>query len=203
MIGDLFKSLNQMSDPAFRRVIGRTLLFSLLLFAGLLYVAWWLLSETQLFSWGWLEAIVDVLGWFAGLLAAFVLFPGAALVIISFMLEPVARAVEAKHYPDLEPPRHQAISEVVWIALRYATIAVLQIPIGHGGDCPPPGRRSVEVEPAAVGPMWKRYRGRLWVAGLIITLLLSIPLINWIMPVAAAAFMVHIFEKLRRQGAVT
>jgi uncharacterized protein involved in cysteine biosynthesis len=223
MIGDLFKSLNQMSDPAFRRVIGRTLLFSLLLFAGLLYVAWWLLSETQLFSWGWLEAIVDVLGWFAGLLAAFVLFPGAALVIISFMLEPVARAVEAKHYPDLEPPRHQAISEVVWIALRYATIAVLLnllllwvyfIPVLNvfvfgalNGYLL--GREYFELvaprrlEPAAVGPMWKRYRGRLWVAGLIITLLLSIPLINWIMPVAAAAFMVHIFEKLRRQGAVT
>ena len=51
MIGDLFKALNQMPDPAFRKVIGRTLLFSLLLFGGLLYGAWWLLSETQLFSW--------------------------------------------------------------------------------------------------------------------------------------------------------
>jgi len=49
--------------------------------------------------------------------------------------------------------------------------------------------------------MWKRYRGRLWIAGVIITLLLSIPIVNWVMPVAAAAFMLHIFEKLRRQNA--
>jgi uncharacterized protein involved in cysteine biosynthesis len=223
MIGDLFKALNQMPDPAFRKAIGRTLLFSLLLFGGLLYGAWWLLSETQLFSWGWLESIVDVLGWFAGLLAAFVLFPGAALVIISFMLEPVARAVEAKHYPDLDPPRHQPVSEAVWIALRYATIAVLLnlvllwvyfIPVLNvfvfgalNGYLL--GREYFELiaprrlEPAAIGPMWKRYRGRLWIAGVIITLLLSIPFINWIMPVAAAAFMIHIFEKLRRQGAAT
>jgi uncharacterized protein involved in cysteine biosynthesis len=227
MIGDLFKALNQMPDPAFRKVIGRTLLFSLLLFAGLLYGAWWLLSETQLFSWGWLESIVDVLGWFAGLLAAFVLFPGAALIIISFMLEPVARAVEAKHYPDLDPPRHQPVSEAVSIALRYAAIAVLLnlalLPLYLFFFWIPPlivfvfgalngyllGREYFELiaprrlEPAAVGPMWKRYRGRLWIAGVIITLLLSIPFINWIMPVAAAAFMIHIFERLRRQGAAT
>lgn len=223
MIAALFKALNQMPDPAFRQAIWRTLLFSLLLFAGLLYGAWWLLSETQLFPWGWLEAIIDVLGWVAGLIAAFVLFPGAALVIISFMLEPVARAVEAKHYPDLEPARRQPVSEAVWIAFRYAAIALLLnlivlwvyfIPVLNvfvfgvlNGYLL--GREYFELiaprrlEPAAVRAMWKRHRGRLWIAGMIITLLLSIPIINWIMPVAAAAFMLHVFEKLRRQGATT
>jgi CysZ protein len=221
MIAALFKALNQMPDPAFRQTIGRTLLFSLLLFAGLLFGAWWLLSETQLFSWGWLEAIVDVLGWFAGLIAAFVLFPGAALVIISFMLEPVARAVEAKHYPDLGPPRHQPAAETVLIALRYAAITVflnlvllwvyfipvLNVFVFAALNGYLLGREYFELiaprrlEPAEVRPMWKRCRGRLWIAGMIITLLLSIPFINWIMPVAAAAFMLHMFEKLRRQGA--
>jgi len=223
MIAALFKALNQMSDPAFRQAIGRTLLFSLLLFAGLLYAAWWLLSETQLFSWGWLEAIIDVLGWVAGLIAAFLLFPGAALVIISFMLEPVARAVEAEHYPYLEPPRHQPVSEAVWIGLRFAAIAVLLnlvflplyfVPVLNvfvfgilNGYLL--GREYFELialrrlEPASVRPMWKRCRGRLWIAGMIITLLLSIPFVNWVMPVAAAAFMLHIFEKLRQQDSAT
>jgi uncharacterized protein involved in cysteine biosynthesis len=220
MIAALFKALNQMPDPAFRQAIGRTLVFSLLLFTCLLFGTWWLLSETQLFSWGWLDTIIDVLGWLAGLIAAFVLFPGAALVIISFMLEPIARAVEAKHYPDLDPPRHQPVSEAVSIALRYAAITVLLnllllwvyfIPVLNvfvfgalNGYLL--GREYFELiaprrlEPAVVRLMWKRYRGRLWIAGMIITLLLSIPFVNWIMPVAAAAFMLHIFEKLRRQG---
>lgn len=221
MIADLFKALNQMPDPAFRRVIGRTLLFSVLLFGGLLWGAWWLLSQTQLFSWGWLESIVDVLGWFAGLIAAFVLFPGAALIIISFMLEPVARAVEAKHYPDLAPPRRQPVSEAVWIGIRYSAIAivlnlillplyfvpVLNILVFGALNGYLLGREYFELiaprrlEPASIRPMWKRYRGRLWIAGVVITLLLSIPFVNWVMPVAAAAFMLHIFEKLRRQNA--
>jgi len=172
-------------------------------------------------SWGWFESIVDVLGWLAGLIAAFVLFPGAALIIISFMLEPVARAVEAKHYPDLDPPRQQPVSEAVWIGLRYSAIAVvlnlvflplyfvpvLNILVFGALNGYLLGREYFELiaprrlEPASIRPMWKRYRGRLWIAGVIITLLLSIPIVNWVMPVAAAAFMLHIFEKLRRQNA--
>ena len=223
MIAALVKALNQMPEPAFRQVIWRTLAFSVLLFAALLYGAWWLLAETRLFPWGWLEAIIDVLGWVAGLVAAFVLFPGAALVIISFMLERVARAVEAKHYPDLAPPRRQPVSEAVSIALRYAAISlflnlallwvyfipVLNVFVFGALNGYLLGREYFELiaprrlEPGAVRPMWKRYRGRLWIAGIIIALLLSIPVVNWIMPVAAAAFMLHIFEKLRRQDAAS
>lgn len=223
MIAALLKALSQMPDPAFRRVIWRTLLSSMLLFAALLYGAWWLLAETQLFPWGWLEAVVDVLGWVAGLVAAFVLFPGAALIIISFMLEPVARAVEAKHYPDLEPPRRQPVSEAVSIALRYAAISlflnlvllwvyfipVLNVFVFGVLNGYLLGREYFELiaprrlEPGVVRPMWKRYRGRLWIAGMIIALLLSIPVVNWVMPVAAAAFMLHVFERLRRRDAAT
>jgi len=225
MIAALFKALNQMPDPAFRHAIGRTLLFSLLLFAALLYGTWWLLSDTHLFPWKWLDDIVDVLGWVAGLVAAFVLFPSGALIIISFLLEPVVRAVELKHYPALKPPRQQPISESVFLALSYATITSLLnlalLPLYLFFFWIPPlivfvftvvngyllGREYFELiaprrlEPAAVRRMWKRYRGRLWIAGLIIALMLSIPFVNWIMPVAAAAFMLHIFEKLRRQDA--
>jgi CysZ protein len=221
MIAALVKALDQMPDPAFRQVIWRTLLFSVLLFAALLYGAWWLLANTQITPWAWLDELVDWLGLFAVLIAALALFPGAALVIISFMLEPVARAVEAKHYPDLDSPRRQPVSEAVGIAVRYAAITVflnlvllwvyfipvLNVFVFGALNGYLLGREYFELiaprrlEPAAGRAMWKRYRGRLWIAGMIITLLLSIPFVNWIMPVAATAFMLHMFEKLRRQGA--
>jgi uncharacterized protein involved in cysteine biosynthesis len=133
----------------------------------------------------------------------------------------VARAVEAKHFPDLDPPRHQPVSEALSIALRFAAITVflnvlllpvyfipvLNVLVFGALNGYLLGREYFELiaprrlEPAAIRPMWKRYRGRLWIAGVVIALLLSIPLINWVMPVAAAAFMLHIFEKLRRQDA--
>lgn len=221
MIAALLKALNQLPDPTFRRVVLKTLLWSIVLFASLLTAAWWLLTSTQLFQWAWLESIVDVLGWVAGLIAAFVLFPGAALIIISFMLEPIARAVENKHFPELAAPRDQPVSEAVMIGLRYGAIAVVLnliflplyfIPILNvfvfgalNGYLL--GREYFELvalrrlDVPSMKAMWRRHRSRWCIAGVVITLMLSIPLVNWIMPVVALAFMLHIFEGMRRREA--
>lgn len=223
MIAALFKALNQLPDPAFRRVVVKTLLWSILTFAVLLTAAWWLLNSTQLFQYAWLESIIDWLGWVAGLIAAFVLFPGAALIIISFMLEPVARAVEKKYYPDLEAPRNQPVSEAVKIGLRYGAIAIVLnliflplyfIPILNvfvfgalNGYLL--GREYFELvalrrlDVPAMKAMWRRRRGRWCIAGVVITLMLSIPLVSWFMPVVALAFMLHNFESVRRREAAS
>ena len=221
MVGNLFKALYQMSDPAFRAVIWRTFFLSLMLFSTLLVSLWWLLANTQYFQWGWLDSTVDFLGGIAALIGALFLYPGATMIIISFMLDPIIRAVEAKHYPNLEPIRRQPVLEVVIIAARFTTITILLnlivlplyfIPVLNvfvfgalNGYLL--GREYFELiaprrlDKEAVKSMWRGCRGRLWLAGLVITLLLSIPFINWIMPVTAAAFMVHIFEELRKKEA--
>ena len=45
--------------------------------------------------------------------------------------------------------------------------------------------------------MRRRHRTRVFVAGVVITFMLSIPFVNGFMPVIAAAFVVHVFESLR------
>jgi uncharacterized protein involved in cysteine biosynthesis len=221
MITAFFRAIGQMPDPAFQRVIWQTLGWSVALFAALLAATWWLLISTQFFQIGWLETAIDVLGWVAALIAAFVLFPGAALVIISFLLEPIARAVEAMHYPHLAAPRAQPVAEAVWVGLRFAAVAVvlnliclplyflpvLNVFVFGGLNGYLLGREYFELvalrrlDAAQARSMWRRNRGKLFFAGVIITLLLSIPFVNWFMPVVAAAFMVHIFEGLRRRDA--
>lgn len=223
MIAALFKSLNQLPDPTFRRVVLLTLLWSILLFAGLIAAVWWLLNSTQLFEWGWLETIVDWLGGATAVITAFVLFPGAALVIISFMLEPVARAVEKKHFPDLEAPRNQSVGEAVMIGLRYGAIAIvlnliflplyiipiLNIFVFGALNGYLLGREYFELvalrrlDVPSMKAMWRRHRSRWFIAGVLITLLLSIPLVNWFMPVVAVAFMLHMFESMRRREATS
>lgn len=217
MIAAIFRALGQVSDPALQRVAGRALLWSFILFAVLIAGAWWGVVSTHFFGTGWLEWAADVLGWVAALIAAILLFPGAVLVIISFMLEDVARAVEARHYPNLPPPRAQPVAEMVFVGLKFAGIAVLLnvlvlplyfVPglnvfvfIGLNGYLL--GREYFELiafrrlEEAAARSLWRRFRGRLFAAGVVITAMLSIPFINWFMPVVAAAFMVHVFEGLR------
>ena len=223
MIAALFKAFDQLPEPAFQRVIWRTLAWSVALFAALLAAAWWLLFSLQIFHIGWLDATVDWLGWIAALVAAFFLFPGAALAIISFLLEDIARAVEARHYPDLAAPRAQPLSEALWAGLRFTAVTVvlnlfflplyfvpvLNVFVFGALNGYLLGREYFELvalrrlEPMQARPLWKRYRGRLFIAGVVITLLLSIPFVNWFMPVVAAAFMVHIFEGIRRRGSAS
>jgi uncharacterized protein involved in cysteine biosynthesis len=51
------------------------------------------------------------------------------------------------------------------------------------------------------GELRRRNRWRVFLAGVVITLMLTVPLLNLIAPVIATAFMVHIFEIIRRRPA--
>jgi uncharacterized protein involved in cysteine biosynthesis len=46
----------------------------------------------------------------------------------------------------------------------------------------------------------RRYGGRITAAGVPIAILMTIPLVNLFAPVVATAFMVHVFERVRRQA---
>jgi uncharacterized protein involved in cysteine biosynthesis len=50
----------------------------------------------------------------------------------------------------------------------------------------------------------RRFRGRLFLAGILIAVMMTIPLVNLFAPIVATGFMVHVFEDLkRRAGALT
>ena len=51
---------------------------------------------------------------------------------------------------------------------------------------------------STVRALRQRTRARLWLAGAVIALLLTVPVLNLVAPVVAVAFMVHLFEGLRR-----
>ena len=223
MLTSFFKATGQIPDPAFQRVIWRALGWSLLLFFALLAALWWVIVSTQMFGIGWLEWVSDVLGGLAVMITAILLFPGVVIVVISFMLEDIAVAVERRHYPGLPPPREAGISEAVTSSVRFAAISValniLLLPIyifvpvlnvfvfvGLNGYLL--GREYFELvasrrlDPAKIDAMRKRYGGRIWLAGIVITGLLSIPVLNWFLPVIGAASMLHLFEKLRQGDAL-
>ena len=207
MLTSFFKATGQIPEPAFQRVMWRSLGWSLILFIALLMIGWWVIVSTQMFGIGWLEWVADVLGWIAVMIAAMLLFPGAVVIVISFMLEDIAEAGEAKHYPDLPAPRDAGISEAVWTALRFAAIAlvlnivllplyfipVLNVFVFAAVNGYLLGREYFELvacrrlDPERVEAMRRRYRGRIWMGGIVITGLLSIPVVNWFLPVVAAA----------------
>ncbi|MBM3488020.1 MAG: hypothetical protein FJX67_15535 [Alphaproteobacteria bacterium] len=210
----------QMPDPRFKRVIWRAAGWSVVLLAVLVILAWWALDGLVVAGMPWVDTFVAVLGKAAAVVLALVLFPAAALLVVSFFLEDIVRAVEARHYPGLAAPRVQPPGELAASALRLVTLSavlnllvlplylipVINLFVFYGLNGYLLGREYFELvagrrmEPAAVRTTWRARRARLYLAGVVIAVLMSIPLVNWLMPVPSAAFMAHVFESMRQKG---
>jgi uncharacterized protein involved in cysteine biosynthesis len=193
------------------------LLFALCVGAALL------LSRLELAGIPWLDTALAIAGSLAALFVAWLLFPAMTLLILGFFLDRVVAAVERRHYPDLPPARQIGMGEAVASALRILALAVainlallpvyflppINLFIYYGLNGYVVGREYFELvalrrlDGAAARAMWGRHRSRLILAGVVIVFLLSVPLFNLVAPVMAAAFMLHVFEGVRRASVET
>jgi len=182
--------------------------------------------------WGWLEDLLNwVAGFVVGLsllVVSAILFPGVATIIVGFFLEEVVTAVEAKHYPCEPQAREQPVGEVIASTSKFALAVVilnlLCLPLYLILMFVPPfnlvlyyllngylyGREYFELVahrrmgPMAARSMRQRNRGKVLFAGILLTFLLTIPIINFLTSVIATAFMVHVFHGLPgRQDVIT
>lgn len=207
--------------PAQRRAI----LLSLALAVALLAALWIGLSialgAARVAGIGWLDTLIDLAGSAAALLLAWLVFPAMSLLILGFFLDGIIESVEASRYPGAGPVQRRAAAAGLAGALRLLLLALvlnlLALPlyllpainlfIYYLLNGYLVGREYFElvalrrVDGGAARAMWRRHRGRLVLAGIVITFLLSLPLINLVAPVTAAAFMLHVFEGLRRDEA--
>ena len=157
-------------------------------------------------------------------IASVFLFPAVMAGVMSIMLEEVADAVERRHYPGQPPARPQPVREAVLSALAFALVVLalnlLALPLYLVLLFLPPfnlfvfyllngyllGREYFELvaqrrlDPAAMKQLRRTRRGRVFMAGIVIAVLLTIPLVNVAMPIVATSFMMHVFESLRRSA---
>ena len=137
MLSALFKSIAQCSDPAFRKVLVRSLAISIGIFIAVWIGAWFGLSwvGTLLADWvasqssGWLGTVAE---WLFGAVAvsaiivgSFLVFPAIVGLALGFMLEEIARAVERVHYPNLPVARDQPVMEAAKDAIKLAIATIL------------------------------------------------------------------------------
>jgi uncharacterized protein involved in cysteine biosynthesis len=225
MIASLIRAIAQLPDPRFRRVLWIGLIGTIALY-GLLYgIVGWGLAGLQPFHIGWADTLTNLLGGLAIFVVTLLLFPSVATLLMSFLLETIATAVENKHFHALPPPRRQGIVEAIWIALRFSAVALLinllALPvylllafagIGIGLYYVVTGyllsRDYFEIvaarrlEPRAADALRRRHRLRLWLMGIVLAFLSTLPVINFLAPLIATAAMVHEVEKMRDRSAV-
>ena len=222
MIGAFVKAIAQLPEPALRSVVLRSMACAAGVFALLCGILWAVVLRLDLVSgMPMLNSLIDWAGALAILVLAVILYPAAVSALIGLFLEDVARAVERKHYPHAPSPRALGIAETAWSALRFALVAVLvnilALPLYLALSFVPPlnafvfygvngylvGREYFELAasrrlpPQGVGELRRANKARVFLAGSLAALLLTVPLVNLVAPIIGVAAMVHILEKLR------
>lgn len=217
MIGAFIKGIGQLSDPKARGVVWKALGLSVLTFAALWAGMWMLITETALFTMGWLETVSDVLGGAIVLVLTFLLFPAVVSSIIGVLLDEICDAVEARHYPGLGADRDIPIVETVISSLKFLGVMVvlniLLLPFLFLGPLFPfvfyavngylLSREYFElVAHRRVGPreartLRKAHQGTLFIAGVATAFLLTVPVLNLLAPIVAVAATVHLFQAWR------
>ncbi len=217
MFSAFAKGVGQLSDPAIRRVVLIALAVAVVVALGLWGTAGFLLTGTSLFSIGWLETAIDALGAVATLVLTWLFFPGVISAVIGFLLDDVAKAVENKHYPDLPAPRHIPLGETIAGTARFLGVMLLLnffllfflftgplFPfVFYGVNGYLISREYFELvasrrlDPAEAKALRKSHRWTVFVAGIAVAFLLTVPVVNLLAPIIGTAALVHLFHGWR------
>ena len=161
------------------------------------------------------------MGWLAGVgsvIAMAFAFTPAAAAAIGFFIDPVADAVEARHYPALGPAAGRSMTVEVGMGLRYAGLAIaLNIPMLPFYVIFPPlpavvngwllGRASFDMAalrretPQRTRALRRSVGGKMLLGGILLALLTMVPVLNLISPVFGLAMMTHLYNGARERAA--
>jgi CysZ protein len=229
LIADIARAVAQMGDRRFLWVVIKAVALTVLLLAGLSWLAGWGASflPTDLGEWPLIGQVtlpgsgLQGLAVGAVLVASIFLMIPVAAIIIGFFLEDVAEAVEARHYPALPPARPPGLIANLGNALRFGAIVVvanllaLVVYLFSGPLAPLVfyavngyllGREYFELVAARHMPLGdaaalrKRHWLRAWAAGTLMAIPLTVPIMNILVPVLGVAVVTHQFHRLWRPG---
>jgi uncharacterized protein involved in cysteine biosynthesis len=213
-------AVQQLGDPRLRGIIWWSLLLSLALQVGIAVLAWWLVPSPH-FEWNWLNKVIVWLSGAGVIVLALMLFPASFGIVISIFLERIADIVESEHYPELGPAHGIPVWTGIWtgIAFLVAVVALnlvlllLYIPamlvaglgavLFYAFNGWLTARMYYEqvalrrLSPAEVKAWRRANAGVLWLTGVVIVFLGTIPIVNLIVPVVGVAAMVHVAQTLK------
>jgi CysZ protein len=214
-------AVRQLGDPRLRAVIWQSLALSLVLQIAIGFIAWWCLQHFVHYDIGWVNSLIHWLGGAAVVVLALLLFPASFGIVVSIFMEQIADIVESEHYPQLGPARGISVWTGMWtglafligvivlnlVMLPFYILAIFVAGLGavlfYGINGWLTGRMYYELvalrrrSPADVKAWRKANLWSLWLTGIVIVFLGTIPVLNLIVPVLGTAAMVHVAQTLR------
>jgi uncharacterized protein involved in cysteine biosynthesis len=224
MIGDFLKSLAQLPDRRFRRVLLLGVGLTIALLAGLTILLAWIagffIPETVTllgFEITWLDSVASWATVGLMIVLSVVLMVPVAAAFTGIFLDDVAEAVEEKHYPGLSDVGHIPVRDTLKdsLSLILVTIGVnlvALILLFFVGPLAPIlfwavngyllGREFFQMAAMrregrdGANRLRRRHAGQVWLAGTLMAVPLSVPLVNLLIPVLGAATFTHMYHRL-------
>lgn len=224
------KTLGQLGDPRFRRVLfkGIGLTFALLI-AGytlfLMFLNWlgaaaWV--QELLGNISWVGDLFTAASLFLMIFLSVFLMVPVASAITSLFLDEVADAVEDRHYPHLPDVPAVSFGEGLKDSVNFLGVLIaanLLALIVYAIFTPFAlfifwalngfllGREYFQltamrrVGRAEAKKLRRKHGGTIWLAGILMAMPLSIPLVNLLIPILGAATFTHLFHQLEPRRA--
>ena len=222
---DFTKAIGQMSDPRFKRVLFYGIALTIALLFGiyalfLTFINTFAPDTLSIPFVGEITWVKDLLGWgsmlFMLIMSFFLMVPVAS-AFTGLFLEDVSKAVEHKHYPTLPPSpripfRENLVDSLNFLGLLlaanllaffvYAFLNILSPLFFWAMNGYLLGREYFQMVAmrrlgrAGAKALRKKHWAEIWIAGILMTIPLTIPIINLLIPVLAAATFTHMYQRL-------
>ena len=224
MIGDFSLAISQVFDRRFMGVLIKSVALTAALLSGLIVITIYLLAYIPSLAFSlpligeitFLDELISSVGFGLIMFLSVVLMFPVAAVFVGLFLEDIADAVEAKHYPQLGEPRRQSWGEILTHALEFALVliganllaliiylisAILAPVIFWAVNGYLIGREYFEVvayrrmEERAAKTLRRKHFFSVWMAGVLVAIPLSVPILNIIAPLVGVAAFVHLYHR--------
>jgi CysZ protein len=218
-------SIGQLGDRRFLGVlglgVGLTLAGLLGLYLGFVGLVGWLLPDALTLPWigtiTWAERAISWAALPVFLILSAVLMVPVASAVMGLFLDQVADAVEDRHYPGLPRARRIGLIEALGDGARFFGLVVvvnLLALVGYVMLAPIApilfwgvngyllGREYGQMvalrrsDTAGARAFRRAHAGRLFLAGAVMAVPLSIPVVNLLVPVLGAASFTHLYHRL-------
>jgi CysZ protein len=230
ILDDFFKALGQVGDRRFRKVlllgVGLTIALLAAITVALVFVAGLFLPEVVTLPFvgevAWLDSVASwaIVGLMV-LLSPFLMTP-VSIAFMGIFLDEVAEAVEERHYPHLAPANDVTILDGLRDGASLIVITILLGLLAFGlsffiGPLAPVlfwvvngyllGREYFQVAAmrregrAGANQLRRRHNGQVWLAGILMAIPLTVPILNLLIPVVGAATFTHLYHRVTGRGA--
>jgi CysZ protein len=220
MFASIGRALSLIFDPALIGVVVKALLLTIVLFLVLLVGLEYALHLLPTLGVPWVNRVLEILAPIFLLMGFFVLGGPVAALFGSLYLDRIANAVEKRWYATDARAPGTSLGTGLGAGFRLAGLVLLADLLLLPSDVLAPGFGEIativvngfllgreyfelaalrHVSLKAADALRRRNSGSVFVAGLILSVLTFVPLVNLFAPLFGAALMVHLYKRMAQE----